>query len=488
MKRPARRRREKSLRKIKLVPCDFKLTAASGLGTVLEVFDQTPLATEFRKCLPERVSHQSAGSYLLALMVLAGHLRGVEGLSDLEKVRSDPYLTELFKDEVSAIRTIGDFLRDFESEHIEKLNAFLNKMSRSIFKQLELVQPDLHKPKNLILDMDSTSHEHFGEKIEGLAWNYKKEWCLDTQVVFNSLGFCHGLQMRPGNTKSGVDAVSLMNQVFVDGKNQITRLRGQRDYFRADSAYCYQDVIKTCMRLGVLFTITAHDGTMGWKKAIEREPLVWEKWNYSLEQIKKAQAKGQELPLVEVSRYHWSPSWSEQTLKFPVVVKRTWTPMKFDDGDKTQENLFRRIEDIEQQGEWTYYAVVTNFDLNKWSIQSVFEHHAKRGNAENFVKEEKYNFKLKRFPCQKMLANHAWVLLAQVAHNLLRWIALIENPDRPHYSKKLRNDYIFSPGKLVSHAGQLTLKVTKKFYEEVMKLKEGWRWIPETVGSQFSSA
>lgn len=76
--RPERRKVEKALRKIKIVPTDFKLTAATGLGTVLEIFDQSPLAEEFKKCLPERVSHRSAGSYLLALMVIAGHIHGVQ--------------------------------------------------------------------------------------------------------------------------------------------------------------------------------------------------------------------------------------------------------------------------------------------------------------------------------------------------------------------------------------------------------------------------
>ena len=81
-------------------------------------------------------------------------------------------------------------------------------------------------------------------------------------------------------------------------------------------------------------------------------------------------------------------------------------------------------------GEWDYYAVVNNFDLSTWSLQAVLEHHAKRGNAENFHKEEKYNFKLNSFPCQSLLANHAWVLLAQVAHNMIRWIALMDAPDK----------------------------------------------------------
>jgi len=49
MTRQQRRYHQQKLRKLKLVPCDFKMTAAAGLGTILEVFDQTPLAEEFKK-------------------------------------------------------------------------------------------------------------------------------------------------------------------------------------------------------------------------------------------------------------------------------------------------------------------------------------------------------------------------------------------------------------------------------------------------------
>lgn len=138
MTRQQLRLKERQLKKIKIVPTDFKLTTASGLGTMLEIFDQSPLANEFRKCLPERISHRSAGSYFLALMVMAGHLQGIDALSDLAELRDDPYIQKLFEDDVAAVRTIGDFLRDFELEHIEKLNGFLNFMSRAAFKSLHV--------------------------------------------------------------------------------------------------------------------------------------------------------------------------------------------------------------------------------------------------------------------------------------------------------------------------------------------------------------
>jgi hypothetical protein len=66
---------------------------------------------------------------------------------------------------------------------------------------------------------------------------------------------------------------------------------------------------------------------------------------------------------------------------------------------------------------------------------------------------------------------------------MIRWIALIENPEKPHYSKKIRNQFIFSPGKLVNHARQLVLKVSHAFAKEVLKLKAGLQF-PEIVSAQ----
>src|SRR5271166_5733900 len=118
------------------------MTASSGLGTILEVFDQTPMAEEFKKCLPERVSVRSVGSYLLGLMVLAAHLHESESLSDIAKIKGDPALEVLFDNDIAAARTIGDYLRDFEDSNLALLNEFLGKMSRSLIAHLNVMQPE----------------------------------------------------------------------------------------------------------------------------------------------------------------------------------------------------------------------------------------------------------------------------------------------------------------------------------------------------------
>ena len=56
---------------------------------------------------------------------------------------------------------------------------------------------------------------------------------------------------------------------------------------------------------------------------------------------------------------------------------------------------FFELDTVKEEGDWEYYSIVTNIDLSRTSLQEVFEHHKKRGNCENFIREGKYNFNLK---------------------------------------------------------------------------------------------
>lgn len=278
------------------------------------------------------------------------------------------------------------------------------------------------------------------------------------------------------------------------------------------AAYCNQSIIKTLLDLGIYFTLTAHDGTTHWKEQMEKEGLVWTDWVYSEEETKKAELRERTLPKVQVSRFYWVPEWSkkqESKLVFPILVKRTWDPEK----EKELASKGHQISMFHQDGfehvdPWDYYAVVTSLPLNlpvenlelstkestrsgsfkSYSIQEIFEFHQVRGNAENFIKEEKYGYDLKHFPCLKLQANHAYGLLAMVAHNILRWVALMTRPEKPHFSKKLRKHFVFIPAKIVYHARQYTIKMMQCHHEGVQWLRERMGLNSEISPQQFSSA
>jgi len=428
-----------------------RLTSAAGLGTLLEAFDQSPLKKPFAKALAERSSPRSQGSYRLGLIQMASFMRGHDCLADLEEFRKDPMLFELMKGETVAPRTMGDFLRDFENTNLNDLNTFLSQQAKAYRVQLEKMLKKQFKPSLAPhLRIDSTSHVQQGVKMEGLAYNYKDEWCLDSQVIFDELGLCWDMELRSGNTKSGVGASEQISRAFSSYKFS------DEKYLSADSAYCNQDTIKTCISLGALFTITANQATTGWENHIP-EVTKWEPYVYSQEEQEIAAYHKTHLPEVELGRFYWQPSWSE-SLRLPVVIKR----QKY--GPEEQMTL--------GQGEYKYYGIVTNHPLLEWSLQEILRHHNKRGDAENFIREEKYGYDLKHFPCLELKANHAFGLIAMAAHNLLRWVAIHDNPSRPSFAKGLRRKFINIPAIVVSHARLLVLRVSEAALREVNRIRE----------------
>jgi hypothetical protein len=63
-------------------------------------------------------------------------------------------------------------------------------------------------------------------------------------------------------------------------------------------------------------------------------------------------------------------------------------------------------------------------------------------------------------------------LLAMAAHNILRWVSIHDNPSRPRFAKGLRAKFIHVPGKVVSHARTLVLRVSEQVFKEVNRLRE----------------
>lgn len=428
-----------------------RLTSAAGLSTLLEAFDQSALKKPFNAALPARKSPRSLGSYRLGLIQLASFMRGHDCLADIEEFRKDPMLMEVLRGDIVSPRTMGDFLRDFEPGHLESLSSFLSQQAKSYRLQLEKMLKKQFKPSLAPhLSIDSTSHVQSGVKMEGVAYNYKDEWCLDSQVIFDELGFAWDMELRPGNSKSGAGAGTQIRRAFAAYKF------ADEKYLSGDAAYCYQEVMTTCLSLGAFFTLTANQATTGWEDHIE-SIAKWEPWVYGLEEKADAMERGRTLPEIELGRFYWQPSWNE-SLRLPVVVKR----QKY--GVEEQMQL--------GQGIYKYYGVVTSLPLIKWSLQGVIEHHNKRGNAENFIREEKYGYDLKHFPCLEQKANHAFGLLALAAHNVLRWVAIHDNPSRPRFAKGIRRTFINIPAIVVSHARLLALRVSAAAFEEVNRIRE----------------
>ena len=369
-------------------------------------------------------------------------------LEDVQKLEKKPDLQQIFEG-VPSPRAIGDFLRAFDEDLFFKLGEFLARQSLAARRALAPGLP-------ITIDMDATSHVQSGLKIEGVETNYKGEWCLDSLDSFDELGFCYGFKLRPGATHSSVGAKDEIKRIFAHLKDF------KEKYFRADSAYCNEDVMSQCLLSNAKFTITAH-GNTGWESQV-KNIQNWEPWVYTEEEKRIAALKKRELPEIELGSMHYSPEWAGN-IRFNIVVKRTKV-------EKT--TLF------EQDG-YAHYGVMTNIDLFYNTKQWVMEHHQKRGNSENFLREKKIHFDLKHFPCLKMNANTAYGLIAMVSYNFLRLVARLDSPNKPHFAKKIREKFVFIPGKVVKHARQYFLRIPEDFRKEVELMKVGWAGLLEAA-------
>lgn len=112
------------LKKIHIIATNEKLTAAAGLGTLIEIFDQSGLKDDFIACLPTRNSPRSQGNYRLALNMIAGFIYGFDCLDDFDDFDKEEGLKALFGEGSPKGRTLGDFLRDFDEEHLVTFPLF----------------------------------------------------------------------------------------------------------------------------------------------------------------------------------------------------------------------------------------------------------------------------------------------------------------------------------------------------------------------------
>jgi DDE family transposase len=445
--------------KVKFEKSKKPLVSRAGLQGLLQIFDSTDLGKEFAKCLPEEGSNRSFGSYQLGLLFIASLLSGHDCIDDIEEFDDDDLILELFGGKLPTAKTMGNFLRRFSEKNIHDLNLFLTKMGYTLRDHSRKVHP--HKGETVPhFKIDGTSHEQHGTQMEGCGWmktsSEKSVYGYASQTIFDELGFCFAGELLEAAHPRG-NASQMIEQVLspLRGKKIENPFEKVAD-ISGDSAYLTEAVIRTAQAHHATFTIAAPK-TIQWHDQLDK--VDWTPWDYSEEQIAKLKRKKRIPPECYISRWHWKPGWADEKLVFPVVIKKEW-----------------REDEVmgEACGSFHYHAVSTNRDLSKASYQSVIEAYRPRAEVENQIKEFKYSFDAKHLPCLSKSANEVYFLLVLVSQNLIRWAALLDQPDKPHYAKKIRRKLITAPATILTGSRQFVLRVKEKFLMEVRRFQERW--------------
>ena len=455
------------------------LIGRAGLHALLHIFDSNQLGEEFRKCLPVDGSNRSFGNYELGLLLISCLLSGHDSIDDIEEFDDDDLIESLLGGKLPTAKTMGNFLRRFSPENIADLKKFLTQMGYAIRDHVQRVHPHKGESKPHF-KIDGTPHEQHGKKMEGCGWmvtsRNKSVYGYASLTVFDELGICYAGELLPAAHPKG-NYVELIDQV-------LTPLRGKKinnpfekvAHVSGDSAFLVKDLIKCCQSHHATFTFAA-PRTIKWEDhKPEADSDLWVDWNYSSDELTKLKRKKKKPTECKLSLYNWSPEWSKKEKKklvFPVVIKKQWR----------NDEVFG-----EDCGSYHYHAVATNRSLVNDTYQSVIEQYRPRADVENMIKEFKIGFDAKHLPCLKQSANEVYLLFVLLSQNLIRWAAVIEQPDKPHFSKKIRRKLIVSPAQVLTGGRQLTLRVKANFLREVKRFLEAWRSEPVRIPLYFTGS
>jgi Transposase DDE domain group 1 len=353
---------------------------------------------------------------------------GGEHLSDLEVLRGDPGTQELLDAAgILAPTTAGEFLRKFALGDIHDLQRLHLRLQ-------ERVRPH-QSSTTCTIDLDSSIYEQVSTRKEGSTKAYNGEvgyhpllafWTEEGELLFSHL--------RRGSAHTARNIQWFLSQL----RKRLPAIVDKR--LRADSGFYSHGVVEWCEAEGFTFTITA-DQTEPLLAAITALPD--QRWHLL-----------PEYELAEVTELRYQPTGWPHPYRY--VVKRELA--------------------VRKSGElyWKYHATVTNDEVR--SARALVVWHLQHAAMENAIKEHKNGFGLEKLPTQKFHANWAYLLIGQLAFNLLAWFKRLVLPPPYHQAtvKTIRHHLLNLAGKIVHSARRCFLMISDHYrYQTVWRFAIG---------------
>ena len=108
--------------------------------------------------------------------------------------------------------------------------------------------------------------------------------------------------------------------------------------------------------------------------------------------------------------------------------------------------------------DWRHFGFLTDLDGDAVELDAFHRDHAR---VELAIKDLKEGAGMEHFPSGHFSANSAWLCCAVLAHDLVRWCALlggIVDEDKLTVTRTLRTRYFSVPARLVNRSGRPTLR------------------------------
>ena len=337
---------------------------------------------------------------------------GGEALSDIQSLRNDEVVKGfLGRKTLMSCSTAVEFLSQLGSFEVEHLSEVCG----------QAVSDTMQRNGNQVatLDVDATFIEAHKQEAK---YSFHKE-----PGYYPMLGFVAETQQlllaefKDGNASPGSGALPFLKQLAARLPEAIKKKR-----LRSDSAWFNADVMDHCADNDIEFAITAQKNQHMYQVIEAIEPQKWEVF--------------QDNPDEKIAESVYSFEHGKYAYRI-IVLRR---PMK-------QLEMFCGI--------WEYRVIITNMD---WDKRRLIMWHRERANCENFIKELKYGFALKRLPSGRFHYSAAFMQIMGLAYNLICALKLLSLPEkyRPCTIKTLRFHLIHIAGLWINHVRRRVLRLS----------------------------
>jgi hypothetical protein len=396
-----------------------KITSDAGLLAFRELDEAFRLTKMGSTLLSDRRRGKNTQHSVLAMLrqAIYGRLAGYEDVNDAERLRADPAMRRVVggRAQEKEAASTSEMSR-FETEILsakENLTALMNLSGAWIDSVQECAPLD-----KLILDMDSSESETYGEQ-QGSAYNgYFECTCYHPLFLFNQHGNLERAMLRRGNHASAKFWRRVLLPVIERyHKHDIPK------FFRGDAAFAIPGLYCVLEEEEFQYTIRipANDILMANISHLLTRPV----------------GRPSHKPKV----FYESLSYQAQSWDHPrrVVAKVEWHA----------DELFPRVG-----------FIVTNMTKRP---RKVVHFYNQRGTAEQWIKEGKYAVKWTRLSCRNFRDNQARLQLFALAYNLGNFLRRLALPRAvKHWSlTTLREKLIKIGAKVVRHAKYMTFQLAE---------------------------
>ena len=346
---------------------------------------------------------------------------GGRSLEDLRELKEEEALMGLIgREEIPEPDTVGDWLRRMGDPKTEQLGlAGLDRVRDKINERV-LKKDGIEE---YTLDADAT--EIIGEKADALfTYNGNKGYMPMLGFLYEN-AVCLLDEFREGNVAPAFG----QKEFYLRCKERVPW--GKRiGRYRADSASYQGGLLNQLEEDGVKYGVTV-DQDKAVKLAIGLIPDG--DW--------KEPERGCGHELAEAVH-----CMNGTKKAFRLVVKR---------------EIRRQRELFEQEGQYFYHVVATNWLEEEKNTEEVLKWHNQRGQAENFNKELKIGLGMERMPCGQSYANAVFFRIGVIAYNLFIGFKRLSCPESwmKHTIATFRWKMVQVAGRIVKHAGEVVLKL-----------------------------